>query len=81
MMRKTAPVFLMVLLIAACGGGGPSAPEVSRAHTPYPSGMSYDEFRSHAFNDGTDMNAVQKRFLLLDRDNNGVLSPSEFSGY
>ncbi len=79
-MNRYVSAFLMIFLLSACGGGTPS-PEVSRAHTPYPSGMGYEEFRNHSFNDGADMRAVQKRFLLLDRDNNGVLSSSEFSGF
>ncbi|PZO77776.1 MAG: hypothetical protein DI626_12215 [Micavibrio aeruginosavorus] len=78
-MKKLPHALLLVFLLAGCGGGS-TAPEVSRAHTPYPSGMSYEEFRNHEFNSGTGMSAVQKRFLLLDRDNNGVLSSSEFSG-
>ena len=42
--------------------------------------MSYHDFRDHHINEG-DQWAAQKRFLILDRNNDGKLSPGEFNGY
>ena len=43
-------------------------------------GMTYQDLRDHDVNEG-DVWAAQKRFLVLDRNNDGRLSPSEFNGY
>lgn len=80
-MKTKSLLLLTVFLLSACGGASVPAPEVSRAVVPHPVGMSYEQFKSHGFNAGASSNAVQKRFLLLDRDNNGVLSANEFGGY
>lgn len=72
-----------VFLLSACGGGevAPSKKhDISYAAIQPASGMTYPEFRaSHAFGAG-DMRDAQKRFLMLDRDNNGRLSADEL-GY
>lgn len=79
-MRKAAVLFA-VLLLAACGSTEESAaPKVSRVEPAAGSGMSYPDFRDHHINEG-DTFAAQKRFLILDRNNDGRLSPSEFNGY
>ncbi len=80
-MKIKSFVLLAVFLLSACGGSNGPAPEVSRAAVPHPVGMSYEQFSAHEFNAGADSRAVQKRFLLLDRDNNGVLSANEFGDY
>lgn len=80
MMRNTASLFF-VLILSACGASDTGSPrEVSRADTPMPQGLTYEQFRGHSFNNNADMGVVQKRFILLDRDHNGVLSENEFSG-
>lgn len=80
-MRRAAVVSL-ALLLSACGSTEQaSAPKVSRMEPAAGGGMSYQEFRKHEANDGSDMMAVQKRFIIMDRDNNGSLSPAEFNGY
>ncbi len=77
-MKKQAAFF--ALFLSACGGGD-IAREVSRAgDTAYPQGMNYAQFRNHSINEGDGL-AAQKRFLLLDRNNDGILSASEFNGY
>lgn len=80
-MRKVA-AFAAILMLAACGGAADeaAAPKVSRVEPAAGPGMSYPEFRDHAVNEG-DTFAAQKRFLILDRNNDGKLSPSEFNGY
>lgn len=65
---------LTVFLLSACGGG--PTREVSRAGDYTPSGMTYDEFRNHPKND-SDSLAAQKRFITLDRNNDGRLSEAE----
>ncbi len=72
----------MATSLSACGGGeiSPSRPNVSKAEIPVASGMTYEQFKSHPFNHGADMAAVQKRFILLDRNHNGRLSADEFNG-
>ncbi len=80
-MKKAAALF-SVLMLAACGGSveEAAAPKVSRVEPAAGAGMTYPEFREHAVNEG-DKWAAQKRFLILDRNNDGKLSPSEFNGY
>lgn len=79
---KKAAALAVVLMLAACGGTADeaAAPKVSRVEPAAGGGMSYPEFRDHAVNEG-DMFAAQKRFIILDRNNDGLLSPSEFNGY
>lgn len=80
MMRKIA-VFIPLLFAAACGGGTSVPPaKVSRADMTPAQGMTYEQFRRHEAGTG-DLHAAQKRFIMLDRNNNGVLSQDEFSGY
>ena len=70
-----------LLFIAACGSTEQAeAPKVSRVEPAAGAGMTYHEFRDHHINEG-DTWAAQKRFLILDRNNDGKLSPSEFNGY
>lgn len=80
-MRKLA-VLSLALLLAACGGTREeaAAPKVSRMEPAAGVGMTYQDFRDHHINEG-DRLAAQKRFLILDRNNDGKLSPSEFNGY
>jgi hypothetical protein len=76
-MKRAA--FTALLFLSACGGTDTDAPKVSRAGDYVLQGMSYTEFRSRY--SGDDMKSVQKRFIMLDRDNNGVLTAHEYSGY
>lgn len=75
-------IVLAALTLAACSGSmeEAAAPEVSRVQPAAGGGMTYQEFRDHDINEG-DKWAAQKRFLILDRNNDGRLSPSEFNGY
>lgn len=68
-------LILPVLCLSACGGNADS-PEVSRAHMPEAQGMTYRQFREHTGGG----EAAQKRFLMLDRDNNGRIAPHEMGG-
>lgn len=71
---------LLLFLLSACGGGGETAaPKVSRAGDHVVQGISYNQFRDRYR--GDDLKTVQKRFIMLDRDNNGALSESEYNGY
>ena len=73
--------FLPVLILIACGSTEQAAaPKVSRVEPAAGEGMTYHEFRDHDVNEG-DTWAAQKRFLILDRNNDGKLSPLEFNGY
>lgn len=76
-------LLITLLLLSACGAEqkAVSARQVSRVEPAAASGLTYREFRIHEFNEGSDMKDVQKRFLSLDRDNNGLLTPNEFSGF
>jgi hypothetical protein len=80
-MKSRKLLIAIVLVLSACGGSEKPAPEVSRRDHPISQGMTYQQFRNHEINTDSDMKAAQKRFLILDRDNNGILSPSEFNGY
>lgn len=79
---KVFSALLAVLLLSACGSTEQQAeaPKVSRVEPAAGGGMTYYEFRDHDINEG-DTWAAQKRFLILDRNNDGKLSPSEFNGY
>ena len=79
---KRAAFLIAVLCLSACGSTEEeaAAPMISRMEPAAGGGMSYQDFRDHAVNDG-DSFAAQKRFLILDRNNDGSLSPSEFNGY
>lgn len=78
-MKKLAAI-AVTLLLSACGGGGETeSPKVSRAGDHVVQGISYNQFRDRYR--GDDLKTVQKRFIMLDRDNNGALSESEYSGY
>lgn len=78
---KKLNIVLFVLFLSACGSTEQAeAPKVSRVEPAAGAGMTYHEFRDHHINEG-DTWAAQKRFLILDRNNDGKLSPSEFNGY
>lgn len=77
-MRAASPLVAIALLLSACGDGDATKrPEVSYRDAAPLSGMTYGDFRRHEDGAG-DMDAAQKRFLTLDRDNNGRLTPDEF---
>ena len=75
-------LLLAVLLLAGCGGTEDkitSRPAVSYADIQPAAGMNYEEFRKHGDWGQGDIAAAHKRFLILDRDNNGVISLDEAS--
>lgn len=81
-MSRLLPV--LVLLLAACGstevsGQKQASDEISYADIQPAAGMTYPEFRQHEMGRG-DMLAAQKRFVLLDRNHDGKLSPHEIGG-
>ncbi len=71
---------LAVLLLAACGSDETAPPRISPAAggDPRPTGMTYREY-SATHGDGS--LESQKRFLMLDRNNNGHLSDDELGNY
>ncbi len=77
-MRKI--LILTALLLSACGGAQATR-EISPVDMPPVTGMKYQDFRNHDWNKDGGSEEAQKRFLKLDRDNNGVLSQNEMSGY
>jgi Ca2+-binding EF-hand superfamily protein len=80
---KLFTVFLLSLFLVGCGSDEvvvEKRADVSYAELTPAAGMTYREFReSHEFGEG-DMHMAQKRFLMLDRNNNGSLSQDEL-GY
>lgn len=78
MMLRALPI-LALLILTSCGGTEKvtARPEVSYAQIQPASGMTYEEFRKHEEWGQGDMRSAQKRFLVLDRDNNGRLTPDE----
>jgi hypothetical protein len=72
-------ILLLPLCLMACGGGTieNKRPDVSRAAPSQTSGMTYPEFRHHPMNRESDYLAAQKRFMALDRNNDGRLSSHE----
>ncbi len=77
-MRKL--LIISTVMLSACGGTEEkitARPEVSYAQIQPASGMTYEEFRQHEEWGQGDMRDAQKRFLVLDRDNNGRLTPDE----
>jgi hypothetical protein len=80
-MKKHFIIVAISFFLSACGGAQEKeAPKVSRMEPAAGAGMSYHDFRDHHINEGDNW-AAQKRFLILDRNNDGKLSPSEFNGY
>lgn len=82
MIIKLSYALLLVFILGACS----SDPKVEPYHhsmssEPPDTVMTYQRFRSDPINAQSDLDLVQKRFLILDRDNNGVLSQSEYSGF
>ncbi len=69
-----------VLFLAACAGDTPS-PRISRASPEPVPAINYTQFRALAAHNGDDLGLIQKRFIMLDRDNNGMLTQNEYSGY
>lgn len=73
---------LPLLFLSACGSDEvivEKRADVSYADIQPAAGLTYREFRdTHEFGAG-DMHAAQKRFLILDRDNNGRLSEDELA--
>ena len=76
-------VVVTALLLSACGGNETvsARPEVSYQDIQPAAGMTYGEFRKHEVLGEGDMLIAQKRFIMLDRDNNGSLSKEELGGY
>ena len=77
-------VLLAVVFVTSCGSDEVTVskrPEVSYQNVEPAAGMTYGEFRRHEILGAGDMRDAQKRFMLLDRDNNGSLSQHELGGY
>ena len=76
-------VLFATVLLTACGGNETvtARPDVSYQDIQPVAGMTYGEFRKHEVLGEGDMMAAQKRFIILDRDNNGSLSKEELGGY
>ncbi|PZQ47227.1 MAG: hypothetical protein DI551_03615 [Micavibrio aeruginosavorus] len=73
---------LPVLVLSACGGNtemGGNRPRVSYQDIQPAAGMTYEEYRNHDMGEG-DSGVAQKRFIMLDRNNNGRLSTQELGG-
>lgn len=74
---------IAVLLLSACGSDEVTVserPGVSYATIQPAAGITYQEFRkTHEWGAG-DLQAAQKRFILLDRNNDGHLSDEELGG-
>lgn len=72
-------LILALLLLAGCGETEKisARPEISYADIQPASGMTYQEFRQHETWGQGDMRDAHKRFLMLDRDNNGRLTQDE----
>ncbi len=75
---------LPLIVLSACGGSEVVAekqrPDVSYQDIQPAAGMTYPEFRRHETWGEGDMRDVQKRFLILDRNNDGRLSDHELGG-
>ncbi len=69
-----------VILLSACGSDDTPPPRISPASggDPRPTGMTYREYSS-VHGDGS--LESQKRFLMLDRNNNGHLSEEELGNF
>lgn len=81
-MKYLLPVF-MFLFLAACGNDAAKVQPRAGGLTPMPDmadGLTYAQFRNMPANADDDMMMVQKRFLSLDRDNNGLLTSNEYHG-
>lgn len=92
---NTGALATLLFVLWGCSPGT-TEPEISRQHAQPSSGMTYDQYRSHAdevARNAGGMEQVQrrqeaaagnralhKRFMALDLDNNGILSPNEFNG-
>jgi hypothetical protein len=76
-------VCIAALFLSACGGNETlqKRSEVSYQDIQPAAGMTYGEFRQHEVLGAGDMMTAQKRFIMLDRDNNGSLSEQERGGY
>jgi len=95
-MKRFCLICLTTVALSGCAGET-SSQRVSHAGEAPASGMTYDQFKYYsdkkAQRDGgveaaqrsadaaNGNSALQKRFMSLDRDNNGRLSPNEFNGY
>jgi hypothetical protein len=81
MPRPHKYLWVALFLLASCGSGEETKrPELSLAKQEPSAGMDYRAFRNHQTWGEGDMTTVQKRFIVLDRNNNGVLSPDELGG-
>ncbi len=81
-MKFLLPVFVFFFL-TACGNDAASVQPQAGGLTPMPDmadGMTYAQFRNMPANADDDMMMVQKRFLSLDHDNNGLLTFNEYHG-
>ncbi len=74
--------FAAIALLTACSGTEDIAkrPDVSYHDIQPAAGMTYPEFRRHETWGQGDMSAAQKRFITLDRNNDGRLSDHELGG-
>lgn len=76
-------ITFFTLILSACGSDDvivEKRADVSYADIQPAAGMTYPEYRQHEIWGQGDMLTAQKRFMILDRDNNGRLSDDELGG-
>lgn len=76
-------LFVSCLFLSACGSDEvvvEKRADISYAAVEPAAGMTYSEFREHETWGQGDMHEAQKRFIILDRNNDGRLSDEELGG-
>lgn len=73
-------LLFMILFLSACGSDDvqlSKRPDVSYSRVEPAAGMTYKEYRQHETWGQGDVITAQRRFLMLDRNNDGRLSEDE----
>lgn len=77
---RFALILPALLVLASCGADEVTVskrPDVSYARVEPAAGMTYKEYRQHETWGQGDVIAAQRRFLMLDRNNDGRLTEDE----
>lgn len=77
---KYAFALALTVILTACGSDDVQVskrPDVSYSRVEPAAGMTYKEYRQHETWGQGDVIAAQRRFLILDRNNDGRLSEEE----